>query len=61
VVTKEVYDTLILSVDSPLDSWVLDSGASFIQPQSMKFSKTMGVFGKWSCYGIFVQIVARSD
>jgi len=29
VVTKEVYDTLILSIDSPLDSWVLDSGASF--------------------------------
>jgi hypothetical protein len=27
--TEEVYDALILSVDSPLDSWVLDSGASF--------------------------------
>jgi hypothetical protein len=29
VVTEEVYDALILSVDSPLDSWVLDSRASF--------------------------------
>jgi hypothetical protein len=28
-VTEEVYDALILSVDSPLDSWVLDLGASF--------------------------------
>jgi hypothetical protein len=27
--TEEVYDALILYVDSPLDSWVLDSGASF--------------------------------
>jgi hypothetical protein len=29
VVTKEVYDALILSVDGPLDYWVLDSRASF--------------------------------
>ena len=29
VVTKEVHDALLLSIDSPLDSWVLDSGASF--------------------------------
>ena len=27
--TEEVYDALLLSVESPLDSWVLDSGASF--------------------------------
>jgi hypothetical protein len=29
VATEEVYDALLLSVESPLDSWVLDSGASF--------------------------------
>jgi hypothetical protein len=29
VVTKEVYDALLLFVVSPLDSWVLDLGASF--------------------------------
>jgi hypothetical protein len=29
VVTEEVQDALLLSVDSPLDSWVLDLGASF--------------------------------
>jgi hypothetical protein len=29
VATEEVHDALLLSVDSPLDSWVLDSGASF--------------------------------
>jgi hypothetical protein len=29
VATEEVHDTLLLSIDRPLDSWVLDSGASF--------------------------------
>jgi hypothetical protein len=29
MVTEEVHDTLLLSVDSPLDSWVMDLGASF--------------------------------
>ncbi|RVW62119.1 Retrovirus-related Pol polyprotein from transposon TNT 1-94 [Vitis vinifera] len=28
-VTEEVHDALLLAVDSPLDDWVLDSGASF--------------------------------
>jgi hypothetical protein len=27
--TEEVHDALLLSIDSPLDSWVLDSGTSF--------------------------------
>ena len=29
VVTEEVHDTLLLTIDSPLDDWVLDSGVSF--------------------------------
>ena len=29
VAIEEVHDALFLSVDSPLDSWILDSGASF--------------------------------
>ena len=29
VITNEVRDALILSVDDSCDSWVLDSGASF--------------------------------
>jgi len=29
MVTEEVYDALHLFVISPIDSWVLDSGASF--------------------------------
>jgi len=29
VVTEEVLDAILLSIDSPLDSWILDSGASF--------------------------------
>jgi hypothetical protein len=29
VVTEEVYDALLFFVVSPLDSWVLDLGASF--------------------------------
>jgi hypothetical protein len=28
-VTEEVHDALILFIDSPLDSWFLDLGASF--------------------------------
>ncbi|KAG6529732.1 hypothetical protein ZIOFF_011946 [Zingiber officinale] len=28
-VTEEVQDALLLSIDGPIDSWVLDSGASF--------------------------------
>ena len=28
-ITEDVPDALLLSVDSPIDSWVLDSGASF--------------------------------
>jgi hypothetical protein len=28
-VIEEVYDALLLSVNNPLDFWVLDSGASF--------------------------------
>ena len=28
-VTEEVQDVLLLAADSPLDDWVLDSGASF--------------------------------
>jgi hypothetical protein len=27
--TEYIQDALILSVDSPLESWILDSGASF--------------------------------
>ena len=29
VVTEEIQDALLIAVDSPLDDWVLDSGASF--------------------------------
>ena len=28
-VIEEIQDVLLLAVDSPLDDWVLDSGASF--------------------------------
>ncbi|RVW93884.1 Retrovirus-related Pol polyprotein from transposon TNT 1-94 [Vitis vinifera] len=28
-ITEEVYDALLLAIDSPLDDWVLDSGTSF--------------------------------
>ena len=28
-ITEEVHDALLLAIDSPLDDWVLDSGASF--------------------------------
>ena len=46
-VTEEISDALILSVSSPLESWVLDSGASFhsCSDSSIMESYTSGDFG----------------
>jgi hypothetical protein len=48
VATEEVHDTLLLSIDSPLDSWVLDSGASFHTTLIREVLKNyvVGDFGK---------------
>jgi hypothetical protein len=46
--TEEVHDALLLSVDSSLDSWVLNSGASFHTTQICEIFKNYVVrdFGK---------------
>jgi hypothetical protein len=47
-VTKEVHDALLLSIDNPFDSWVLDSGASFhttATPETLE-NYVVGDFGK---------------
>ena len=45
---EDVEDTLVLSVSSPLESWVLDSGASFHSCSSAELMEqyTSGDFGK---------------
>jgi hypothetical protein len=48
MVTEDIHDALILSVDSPLDSWVLDSRASFhtIAIREVLENYVAGDFGK---------------
>jgi hypothetical protein len=48
VATEEVHDALLLYIDSPLDSWVLDSGASFHTTTIREVLKNyvVGDFGK---------------
>jgi hypothetical protein len=48
VVTEEVHDALLLSVDSPIESWVLESGASFhtIAHREIIQNYVAGDFGK---------------
>ncbi|WJZ95341.1 hypothetical protein VitviT2T_014117 [Vitis vinifera] len=47
-VIEEVHDVLLLAVDSPLDDWVLDSGASFhtTPHQEIIQNYVVGDFGK---------------
>ena len=47
-VTKEIQDALLLAVNSPLDDWVLDSGASFhtTPHQEIIQNYVAGNFGK---------------
>jgi hypothetical protein len=64
VVTKEMHDALLLSVDSPLDSWVLDSGASFHTTPILEVLKNYvaGDFGKVSLAdGTALDVVGLGD
>jgi hypothetical protein len=64
VVTEEVYDALILSVDSPLDSWVLDSAASFHTTAIHEILENYvaGDFGKvYLADGLELDIVGMGD
>ena len=46
--TEDIGDALILSVNSPIESWILDSGASFHSSPSKKLFQNFksGNFGK---------------
>ena len=64
VVTKEVLDTLLLPVDSPLDDWVLDLGASFytISHRKIILNYVAGDFGKvYSADGVALDVVGMGD
>jgi hypothetical protein len=64
VATEEVHDALLLSVDSPFDSWVLDSGASFHTTPICEILKNYmaGNFGKvYLVDGTALDVVGTCD
>ncbi|RVW86112.1 Retrovirus-related Pol polyprotein from transposon TNT 1-94 [Vitis vinifera] len=63
-VTEEVQDALLLAVDSPLDDWVLDSGASFHSTphQEIMQNYVAGDFGKvYLADGSALDVVGLGD
>ena len=64
VVTKEVLDTLLLPVNSPLNDWVLDSRVSFYTTSHRKIilNYVAGDFGKvYSTDGVALDVVGIGD
>uniref|UniRef100_A0A7N2MUY1 Retrovirus-related Pol polyprotein from transposon TNT 1-94 n=1 Tax=Quercus lobata TaxID=97700 RepID=A0A7N2MUY1_QUELO len=63
-VTEEVHDALLLAVDSPLDDWVLDSGASFHTTPHREIIQNYvaGDFGKvYLADGLALDVVGMGD
>jgi len=63
-VIEEVHDALILSIDSPLDSWVLDSGAFFHATTIRDILENYGAGDFESMYmadGLTLDIVGMSE
>ena len=63
-VTEEVHDALLLAVDSPLDDWVLDSGASFHTTPHREIIQNYaaGDFGKvYLADGLALDVVVLAD
>ena len=63
-VTEEVQDALLLAVESPLDDWVLDSGASFHTPPHREIIQNYvaGNFGKvYLTDGLALDVVGMGD
>ena len=63
-VTKKVHDALLLAVDSPLDDWVLDLGASFHTTQHRKIIQNYaaGDFSKeYLADGIALDVIGMGD
>jgi hypothetical protein len=64
VATEEFADALICSLDSPVDSWVIDSGASFhtIPSKELLYNYISGKFGKvYLADGKPLDIMGRGD
>ncbi|RVW83896.1 Retrovirus-related Pol polyprotein from transposon TNT 1-94 [Vitis vinifera] len=63
-VTEEVHDALLLAVDSPLDDWVFDSGASFHTTSYREIIQNYvaGDFGKvYLADGLALDVVDLGD
>ena len=63
-VHKEVHDALLLTVDSPLDDWVLDSGVSFHNTphQEIIQNYAAGDFGKvYLADGLVLDVVGLGN
>ncbi|RVW99369.1 Retrovirus-related Pol polyprotein from transposon TNT 1-94 [Vitis vinifera] len=63
-VTEEVHDALLLAIDSPLDDWVLDSGASFRTTPHREIIQNyaVGDFGKvYLADGLALDVVGLGD
>ncbi|KAL6340105.1 hypothetical protein AAG906_038940 [Vitis piasezkii] len=63
-VTEEVHDALLLAIDSPLDDWVLDSGASFHTTPHREIIQNYiaGDFGKvYLADGLALDVVGLGD
>ena len=62
--TDEIEDALLCSLDSSIDSWIMDSGASFQTTPSLEllFNYVPGKFGKlYLADGKSLYIIGRSD
>ena len=63
-ITEKVHDALLLVVDSPLDDWVLDLGASFHTTPHREIIQNYVVddFGKvYLAYGTALDVVGMGD
>ena len=63
-ITEEIQDALLLAVDSPLDDWVLDSGASFhtIQQREIIQNYVASNFGKmYLANGTALDVISMGD
>ena len=64
MVTKELQDALLLAVHSPVDDWILDSGASFHTSSHREIIQNYVAvdFGKvYLAYGEALNVVGMGD
>ena len=60
---EDIGDALILSVNNPVESWILDSGASFHSSPSKELFQNFksGNFGKYLADNKTLEIEGRGD